>query len=79
MQFVITFISSHHAMQANKKFVKSKIKSEIIPTPRQISSECGFSIQGEADNLQELTNFCQDSKLSYEVIYIKKEDRYEKS
>jgi len=79
MIFVITFISSHQAMQANKKFIKSKHKCEIIPTPREISSECGFSLQGESDNLQEIVDFCQKSGLVYEAIYIKSGVKYEKS
>lgn len=79
MTFVITFISSHQAMQANKKFIKSKHKCEIIPTPREISSECGFSLQGETENIQEIVNFCQKSDLAYEIIYIKSGVKYEKS
>ncbi len=77
MQFVITFPSSHNAMQANKIFSSSDIKCEIIPTPRQISSECGFAILGEIEDIIDLTEFSSINKLKIDKIYIKRGEIYE--
>lgn len=79
MVFVITFPSSHKAMHANSLLAKSEIKCEIIPTPRQISSECGFSLLGEVEGLQILKEFCLINKIITDKIYIKKGDIYEES
>lgn len=79
MKFVVTFPSSHQAMHANNLFSKSDIKCEIIPTPRQISSECGFALLGETVDLELLKEFCLTNKIKIDKIYIKKGDLYEES
>jgi hypothetical protein len=42
--FVITFIVSHFAIKAEKELNSAGLSNELIPTPREIDSECGFSI-----------------------------------
>lgn len=79
MLIVISFLSSHQAMLANKILAKSNFKCEIIPTPREISSECGFSILGEVENLETFHLFINEMKLDYAKIYIKRGSLYEKS
>lgn len=57
--FVLTFKNTHAAMTA-EEFLKSVgYMIKMIPTPRQISSECGFSIRVRTENTavsEELTN-----------------------
>lgn len=77
MNFLITFLSSHHAIEANKKFTKSDISCEIVPTPRQISSECGFAILGEIEDISVLQEFNLKNKIKFDKIYIKKGELYE--
>jgi hypothetical protein len=43
--FVLTFQSTHHVMKAEKILLQAGIKHEIIPTPKNISSECGMSVR----------------------------------
>lgn len=68
--FLITFFSTHQALKAEKR-LKSKIeKMDLIPTPREISSECGFSVL--------ITDYTDDLKLllstlTYEHRYLIKE------
>lgn len=77
MKIVITFPSSHLAMHANKLFSNSIIDCEIIPTPRQISSECGFTILGDVENMVILQEFIRKNKIDFDKIYIKKGELYE--
>jgi len=79
MLFVLTFESTHLAMHAYKRLANSDIKCEVIPTPRQISSECGFSILGETNNIIALKDFNLLNKIKYDKIYTKKGDNYEES
>jgi hypothetical protein len=79
MEFVITFPSSHQAMHADKIFSKSEIKCEIIPTPREISSECGFSLLGEIEDILILQEFSTKNKIKFNKIYIKKGKLYEEN
>lgn len=79
MQFVITFQSTHQAMEANKILTKRKFTCEVIPTPREISSECGFSILGHTEDLNIIKNDGLLSQIKYDKIFIKKGDTYEDS
>jgi hypothetical protein len=44
--YLITFFTTHHVMQAERLYLEKedKIQVKLIPTPREISSDCGFSI-----------------------------------
>lgn len=42
--YLVTFLSTHHALKAEKILKKEESGIDLIPTPREISSECGFSI-----------------------------------
>lgn len=47
-QAVFTFVSTHHALKAEKVLQESQLKAAIIPVPRRISSLCGLAIKVES-------------------------------
>jgi len=47
---VITFESTHMAIKAEKML--EGLEVEIIPTPRQLSANCGISIRAELNDFQ---------------------------
>lgn len=49
---VITFESTHKAIKAEKDLATFDI--EIIPTPRQLSANCGISIKGEMKDFDDI-------------------------
>lgn len=82
-KIVVTFSSSHQALRAEECFLNEKIDFELIPTPREISAECGFALliyNSEADRLY---NICRKNKVNIDGIYLitnyKGEKKYEKS
>jgi len=42
--FLVTFFSTHHALKAEKILKNISSRIDLIPTPREINSECGFSV-----------------------------------
>jgi len=64
--FVITFATTHHAIKAN---VRLNSLVEIIPTPREISSECGFSLLAKICELPNLKHKLEKQNLKYAKIY----------
>ncbi len=46
---VFTFVSTHHALKAERVLKQEKIKPLIIPVPRQVSSLCGLAIRVDKD------------------------------
>lgn len=47
---VITFDSTHVAMDTER--LLSDFDIEMIPTPRQITTNCGLSIRGQANDVE---------------------------
>ena len=50
--FILTFESTHNALATEKILRKKDIDVELIPTPREISAECGFTLVLENIDLQ---------------------------
>ena len=44
---VVLFHSSSHALRAEKVLQAAGISIKMIPTPRQLSSDCGMSLRFE--------------------------------
>jgi hypothetical protein len=42
---VILFHSSSHALRAERVLQEAGIPTKMIPTPRQLSSDCGMSLR----------------------------------
>ena len=43
--YILVFESTHKALTAEKTLLAAGIKFDIIPTPKNISSDCGISIR----------------------------------
>lgn len=46
---IFIFRSSHHVLKAEKLLISRGIRHEIIPTPKDISMDCGMSIRVNSD------------------------------
>ena len=69
MDHVITFISTHHAIKAEKRLKAGNFELELIPTPRDLSSECGFTLLVKNCESQPLVIFLEEDNLSLDRIY----------
>lgn len=81
--YILTFISTHDAMKEEEELQELDVSVKMIPTPRGISSECGFSIKIQCDDVtitEKLTNrdnsidkiyllYRQQRSNQYEEIY----------
>jgi hypothetical protein len=53
--FIITFRTSHDAMAMERELEHRRIGVDLIPVPREISSECGFCLKvNQVDNIEDL-------------------------
>ena len=46
---VLIFESTHKVLKAEKLMIASGVKFDIIPTPKEFSSDCGMSIRINPD------------------------------
>ena len=44
-QSVVLFHSTAHALRAEKVLIQAGFKIKMIPTPRQLSSDCGMALR----------------------------------
>ncbi|NWG01931.1 MAG: DUF3343 domain-containing protein [Syntrophaceae bacterium] len=71
MKCVFVFESVHRVMKA-EKFLKGKgIKIDLIPVPREISSDCGVAIELSGDSEAEALLILRENKISVVDCYIK--------
>ncbi|MGM0440959.1 MAG: DUF3343 domain-containing protein [Elusimicrobiota bacterium] len=68
-KFLITFDSTHQVLKAEKK-LKEKFKEvTTIPTPEELSSDCGVSLQlTTSKNKEETLKILTDSGTTYNNI-----------
>jgi hypothetical protein len=45
MKLILTFESIHAVLKAEKLLKQGEFAHEIVPTPREISSDCGMAIR----------------------------------
>ncbi|MDD3859262.1 MAG: DUF3343 domain-containing protein [Bacteroidales bacterium] len=66
---VITFQSTHHVLKAEKILIKAGLKFDIIPTPKNISSDCGMSIRfdSQVSNLSLLSELLNTNNISFKL------------
>ena len=67
--YVITFYSTHLALQFEKLIKGSGLKVKLIPVPRKISSSCGIAGRISSQDLTMVRKICQEEGLEYESIY----------
>ncbi len=66
---ILTFQSIHHVLKAEKLLLHEGFKLEIIPTPKNISSDCGMSIRtiGELEVLSEIRKILEENEFVFAI------------
>jgi len=68
-EFILTFHTTHDALNASKVCNDAGITHKKIPTPRALSSECGFVVQLEPIDDKTIGGFINSSALQYDTLY----------
>lgn len=69
---VITFKSTHHAIQGEDKIGQYKIDFRIIPTPREITESCGIAIKFSSKDLVAIEEIIRKEEIQIDEIFIYK-------
>lgn len=67
--YLFTFVSTSHALKAEKILKKQSTEFIMIPTLREISSSCGLSIKIAPEYLEEYRAVLHDNNVTVEQIY----------
>ncbi|MFQ5879888.1 MAG: DUF3343 domain-containing protein [Dehalococcoidia bacterium] len=69
MNGLITFYSWHHAMRAEKVLGRNGFIVRLIPTPRDLSSNCGTALRFSYSRRDEALQVLADSRVRIEATY----------
>lgn len=79
MKCVLIFSSIHQVMRAEKLLKGKGIEIDLIPVPREISSDCGVAIELLWEDRQAALSVLQGSSISILEFYVRdQEGRFEK-
>ncbi len=76
---LITFVSTHHALKAEKLVAGAGLDFDIIPTPRAITASCGLSLELREEQLSVAVRLFADNQVKSEALYRRMaKDQYQK-
>jgi hypothetical protein len=79
MKSVFLFSSIHYVMRAEKLLKGRGIKVDLIPVPREISSDCGVAIELPSNSEGEALDLLEENKVSILECYTRGQGgRFEK-
>jgi hypothetical protein len=69
MKYVFLFESVHRVMKAEKLLKGKGIKIDVIPVPREISSDCGVAIELSGNSEVEALSILTENRISVVECY----------
>jgi len=66
---VVLFHSATHAIRAEKVLVGAGIRTKMIPTPRQLSSDCGMALRFEPGSWARVTAVLEENRVPVRGIH----------
>lgn len=72
---VVTFFSSHHAMQAEKVLQKAGFAVKLIPGPKEISPNCGVALEFDYQTKKDLEEVLKNKNVKYEAVHLYKKSK----
>jgi len=66
-QGVVLFHTTTAALRAEKVARKAGLKVKLIPTPRQLSSDCGIALRFELDDCETINQLLEDAGVEGDI------------
>jgi len=66
---VVIFYTTSSVMQAEKVLQKTSLNIKLIPTPREISSDCGIALRFDWDNAEFVEKTLDEANIEYAGIH----------
>ncbi|WP_022854171.1 DUF3343 domain-containing protein [Thermodesulfatator atlanticus] len=77
MKIILLFPSIHYVLKAEKFAKQAGMPVELIPVPKEISSDCGMALEVEAEELNSLIAFLTERGLKPTSLVRRKEQGFE--
>jgi hypothetical protein len=70
MKTIITFQSTHQVLKTEKLLQKEGVDFDIIPVPKEISSDCGMAIRVEMESIKRIEGILEKNTIVYKTYTI---------
>ncbi len=67
--YVMTFYSTHMALEFERVIDQEEIPGELTPVPRKISSSCGLAGKFAENDLDKVKSLCQTEGIEFDNVY----------
>ena len=72
---VVTFFSSHHAVQAESVLKAASYDVLLIPGPKEISPNCGVALQFNYEEKEAVEKILKEKPVKYEAVHLYKKTK----
>ena len=72
---IVTFFSSHHAVQAESVLKAAGYEVLLIPGPKDISPNCGVALQFNYEEKDAVEDVLKEKKVKYEAVHLYKKTK----
>lgn len=69
---ILTFYSTHHALAAEKLLKTNGIEQTVIPTPRELSGNCGIALKVPGKYVDAATQLLEEAGIEVEAMHTAK-------
>ena len=66
---VVLFHSTAHAIRAEKVLVRAGVENKMIPTPRQLSSDCGMALRFDRKDEEQVAAVLRENRVPLNGIH----------
>lgn len=66
---VVLFHSTAHAIRAEKVLLQAEFQIKLIPTPRQLSSDCGMALRFDRVEAERVAGVLQENRVPINGIH----------
>lgn len=77
-RLIAVFDSIHHVLAAERVFRQHSLWCDLVPTPRQVSSDCGMVIEFREADAPATRAVLTDPRVRCQAIYRRIEDTFQR-
>ena len=66
---VVLFYTTSSVMRAEKLLIKDGYSVELIPTPRQFSSDCGIALRFDWNHCEQVKSSLDEARVEFDTMH----------
>jgi hypothetical protein len=67
---VVLFYTSSSAMRAEKVLRQNGLAVKLIPTPRELSSDCGVALRFNCSDIEDINLFLAQFRIEFQSVHL---------